>query len=91
MPFFRCVIVSPTPNGCWPAAHANNTRSIISANARCTFLPMCAGAIYWAGIGGVVYGLSEKRLKAITGNHPDNPTLDLSCRTVFAAGHILFG
>jgi tRNA(Arg) A34 adenosine deaminase TadA len=47
---------------------------------------MCAGAMYWAGIGRVVYGLSEARLKAITGNHPENPTLDLPCRTVFAAG-----
>jgi tRNA(Arg) A34 adenosine deaminase TadA len=47
---------------------------------------MCAGAIYWAGIGRVVYGLSERRLKAITGNHAEKPTLDLPCRTVFAAG-----
>jgi tRNA(Arg) A34 adenosine deaminase TadA len=47
---------------------------------------MCAGAIYWAGIGRVVYGLSEARLKAMTGNHAENPTLDLPCRTVFAAG-----
>jgi len=47
---------------------------------------MCAGAIYWAGIGRVVYGLSERRLKTLTGNHAENPTLDLPCRTVFAAG-----
>ena len=47
---------------------------------------MCAGAIYWAGIGRVVYGLSEHRLKAMTGNHAENPTLDLPCRTVFGAG-----
>jgi tRNA(Arg) A34 adenosine deaminase TadA len=47
---------------------------------------MCAGAIYWAGIGRVVYGLSEKRLKAMIGNHVENPTLDLPCRSVFAAG-----
>ncbi|MCA1511559.1 nucleoside deaminase [Bradyrhizobium sp. NBAIM01] len=47
---------------------------------------MCAGAIYWAGIGRVVYGLSEHRLRGITGNHPDNPTLDLPCREVFARG-----
>src|ERR1700731_1521420 len=50
---------------------------------------MCAGAIYWAGIGRVVFGLSEHRLKAITGDHIENPTLDLPCRTVFAAGHRL--
>jgi tRNA(Arg) A34 adenosine deaminase TadA len=47
---------------------------------------MCAGAIYWAGIGRVVYGLSEHRLRAITGNHPENPTLDLPCREVFKRG-----
>lgn len=47
---------------------------------------MCAGTIYWAGIGRVVYGLSERELKRITGDHPDNPTLDLPCRDVFAAG-----
>jgi tRNA(Arg) A34 adenosine deaminase TadA len=47
---------------------------------------MCAGAVYWAGIGRVVYGLAERRLQALTGNHAENPTLDLPCRTVFAAG-----
>jgi tRNA(Arg) A34 adenosine deaminase TadA len=47
---------------------------------------MCAGAIYWAGIGRVVYGLSERRLRAATGNHPENPTLDLPCREVFRRG-----
>lgn len=47
---------------------------------------MCAGAAYWAGIGRVVYGLGESELKAITGNHPENPTLDLPCRVVFEAG-----
>jgi tRNA(Arg) A34 adenosine deaminase TadA len=47
---------------------------------------MCAGAVYWAGIGRVVYGLAERRLKELTGNHRENPTLDLPCRTVFASG-----
>jgi tRNA(Arg) A34 adenosine deaminase TadA len=47
---------------------------------------MCAGAIYWAGIGRLVYGLSEQRLRSITGNHPENPTLDLPCREVFKSG-----
>ena len=47
---------------------------------------MCAGAIYWSGIGRVVYGLSEARLLALTGNHPENPTLRLPCREVFARG-----
>ena len=47
---------------------------------------MCAGAIYWAGIGRVVYGQAERSLKTATGDHPENPTLDLPCRAVFAAG-----
>ena len=47
---------------------------------------MCAGAIYWAGIGRLVYGLSEHRLRTLTGNHPENPTFDLPCREVFRRG-----
>jgi tRNA(Arg) A34 adenosine deaminase TadA len=47
---------------------------------------MCAGAIYWAGIGRLVYGLSEHRLRKMTGDHPENPTLDLPCRKVFDSG-----
>ena len=47
---------------------------------------MCAGAIYWAGVGRVVYGLSERRLLALTGANPANPTLSLPCREVFARG-----
>ena len=47
---------------------------------------MCSGAIYWSGIGRLVYGQSESDLKAATGAHAENPTLDLPCRIVFAAG-----
>ena len=47
---------------------------------------MCAGAIYWVGIGRVVYGLSEQGLMRCTGSHEENPTLDLPCREVFARG-----
>lgn len=47
---------------------------------------MCAGSVYWAGVGRVVHGLSEKTLKEIIGPHPDNLTMDLPCRDVFAAG-----
>jgi tRNA(Arg) A34 adenosine deaminase TadA len=56
--------------------------------ARCTLYTsaepcaMCAGAIYWAGIGRIVYGQTEQSLKAITGD----PTLDLPCEIVFLAG-----
>ena len=60
--------------------------------ARCTLYTsaepcaMCAGAIYWAGIGRVVYGQTERALKAATGAHEENPTLDLPCEIVFNAG-----
>ena len=60
--------------------------------ARCTLYSsaepcaMCAGAIYWCGIGRVVYALSEHRLLTLTGDHPENPTFALPCREVFARG-----
>ena len=47
---------------------------------------MCAGATYWTGVGRVVHGLSEHALKEMIGPHPENLTMDLPCRTVFAAG-----
>jgi tRNA(Arg) A34 adenosine deaminase TadA len=47
---------------------------------------MCAGAAYWVGIVKVVYALSETQLKAHIGPHPENLTMNLPCRIVFAAG-----
>jgi tRNA(Arg) A34 adenosine deaminase TadA len=47
---------------------------------------MCAGTQYWANIGNLLYGLSERQLLSLTGNHAQNPTMDLPCRTIFAAG-----
>jgi tRNA(Arg) A34 adenosine deaminase TadA len=47
---------------------------------------MCAGTQYWANIGRLVYGMGERRLLELTGNHAENPTLDLPCREVFARG-----
>jgi tRNA(Arg) A34 adenosine deaminase TadA len=60
--------------------------------ARCTLYTstepcaMCAGAIYWTGIGRVVFALPETGLLRYTGSHEENPTLDLPCREVFARG-----
>lgn len=45
--------------------------------------PMCAGAIFWSGIGTVVYALSEESLY---GEAPGEDSLLLPCREVFARG-----
>jgi hypothetical protein len=34
----------------------------------------------------VIYGLSERRLAELTGDNPENLTINLSCHHVFAAG-----
>ncbi|MGR3803795.1 nucleoside deaminase [Marinibacterium profundimaris] len=47
---------------------------------------MCAGGTYWAGIGRLVYGMSEERLAELTGDNPENLTMSLPCRQVLAAG-----
>jgi tRNA(Arg) A34 adenosine deaminase TadA len=47
---------------------------------------MCAGSIYWANIGAVVFGMTEHQLLEITGGHAENRTQDLPCTVVFGAG-----
>ncbi len=47
---------------------------------------MCAGSVYWAGVGRVVHGMTEKALKDMIGPDPENLTMDLPCATVFASG-----
>lgn len=47
---------------------------------------MCAGTIYWAEIGAVVFGMTERRLGELTGEDPENPTQDLECRVIFNSG-----
>jgi tRNA(Arg) A34 adenosine deaminase TadA len=44
---------------------------------------MCAGTVYWANIGRVVYGMTERQLLDVTGNHQENPTMSVSSRYVF--------
>jgi tRNA(Arg) A34 adenosine deaminase TadA len=44
---------------------------------------MCAGTQYWANIGKLVYGISERQLLAYTGSHDENPTMDVPCRYIF--------
>jgi tRNA(Arg) A34 adenosine deaminase TadA len=63
-----------------------------AALARCTLYSstepcaMCAGAIYWSGIGRVVYALAEASLYQMTGADPANPTMRLGVREVLGAG-----
>lgn len=44
---------------------------------------MCAATQYWANIGQLVYGISEQRLLALTGNDSANPTMNIPCRYIF--------
>lgn len=49
---------------------------------------MCAGAIFWSGIGRMVFGLSGAALIAMTGPaDASGPTLALPSRDVLAAGN----
>jgi len=47
--------------------------------------PMCAGAIFWSGIGRVVYGVSEGGLYQLVGVD-SSEVLQLSCREVLSHG-----
>ena len=47
---------------------------------------MCSGAIFWSGIGRVVFALSSEQLMGIVRDDSGSFTLALSCREVFARG-----
>jgi tRNA(Arg) A34 adenosine deaminase TadA len=51
---------------------------------------MCSGTQYWANIGRLVYGMSERDLLDFTGNHSENPTMSLSSRVVLCSGQKTF-
>ena len=46
---------------------------------------MCAGAIFWSGIGRVVFGIDAVRLRLFRGQRSEQRDAELSCRDVFAA------
>ena len=49
--------------------------------------PMCSGAIYWSGLGRVVFAFSQGSLNQIVQPLPNAVYLALSCREVFARGN----
>ena len=46
---------------------------------------MCAGAIFWSGIGRVVFGIDAVRLRVFRGGVAEQKDAELSCRDVFDA------
>lgn len=48
--------------------------------------PMCTGAIYWANIGRIVFGITEKQLLAMTGSNEKNPTFNMGVQKIVDAG-----
>jgi tRNA(Arg) A34 adenosine deaminase TadA len=75
-------------NACAAAAELLNEDELAMCTLYTSTEPcaMCSGAIYWTGIGRVVFALSEKNLYRYTGSNNGNPTLDLPCREVFVRG-----
>ena len=47
---------------------------------------MCSGAIFWSGVGRVVYGLGADRIYELFPPDDENPVMRLPCREVLAAG-----
>lgn len=59
------------------------TCTLVSTGEPCA---MCTGTLYWSNIGRLVYGYEERKLLALTGDHPENPTMSLAARTVLGSG-----
>jgi len=59
------------------------TCTLVSTGEPCA---MCTGTLYWANIGRLVYGYEEAKLLALTGDHPENPTMHLAARAVLGSG-----
>ncbi|MES2281010.1 MAG: nucleoside deaminase [Pseudomonadota bacterium] len=51
---------------------------------------MCAGAIFWSGIGRVIFGIDAVSLRVFRGERAEQRDAELSCRDVFAASpHVI--
>lgn len=60
-----------------------NTCTIYTSDEPC---PMCASAIFWSGIGKLVYGLSKSVYYQITGRDNPNFVFEIPCREIFQRG-----
>jgi tRNA(Arg) A34 adenosine deaminase TadA len=54
--------------------------------ASCEPCAMCAGTIFWSGVGRVVFGVSGTRVRHLSPRFAGSPSLNLSCRGLLAAG-----
>ncbi|MFL6211913.1 MAG: nucleoside deaminase [Pyrinomonadaceae bacterium] len=74
-------LVRAATRGCTPQVLA---RSTVYASAEpCA---MCAGALYWSGIGRLVYALSKQRATEIEHAKGAGAQLPLGCRAILGAG-----
>lgn len=60
-----------------------NSCSIYTSDEPC---PMCTSAIYWSGIGKLVYGLSKKRYYEIVGRDNPNWVFEMPTRELLEKG-----
>ena len=47
---------------------------------------MCSGAIFWSGVGRVVFGLGTAKLNEMLGTAAEHPRLAIPCRGILALG-----
>jgi tRNA(Arg) A34 adenosine deaminase TadA len=48
--------------------------------------PMCAGALYWSGIGRIVFALDNASYYAILGNRNPADVFDMPCKALLERG-----
>ncbi len=60
-----------------------NECTIFTSDEPC---PMCSAAIFWGGIGRLVFGLSKSRFYEEFGKDDPNTDLDISSRKILSAG-----
>ena len=64
-------------------AETLRTSTLFTSTEPCA---MCAGAIFWGGIGNVVFALSEEGLYELTGSSMAQEALKVPCREIFSRG-----